>query len=107
MLDKYINELKIKTFRSIATAEERELFAYAQAYRRGEEGLKAFRDRLIAKEINATYDRDAQLAILFNKDTKPYEYATHQAFRVSCETKADKRMAELKAELEAAISTEV
>ena len=104
MLDKYINELRAKIFSTDATAEDRELFAYAQSYKKGEEGLKAFRDRLIAKEINATYDRDAQLAILFNKDEEPYEYATYQAFRVSCKANADTVMANLKIKLETLLS---
>lgn len=103
MLDKYINELRIKINRLEATAEDRERFAYAQAYKRGEEGLKAFRDRLIAKEINATYDSNAQLAILFNKDTEPSEYEAYQAFRAECKTKADEEMARLKEELNVAL----
>lgn len=107
MLDKYINEARAKILNGIATAEDRERFAYAQSYRRGEEGLKAFRDRLIAKEINASYDKDAQLAILFNKDTEPSEYESYQNFRITAKAKVDKRMAALKAELEAVIATEV
>lgn len=100
MLDKYINELRKKIFKGVATAEENERFAYAQSYKKGEEGLKAFRDRLIAREINATYDSNAQLAILFNKDTEPAEYESYQAFRAACKAKVDEHMAKLKAELE-------
>lgn len=104
MLTQYTNELRKKVHSGQATAEDRELFAYAQAYRKGEEGLKAFRRRLISKEINAKYDSNAQIAILFNAESEPHEYATYQAFRIECKARADATMERFRAMLEEAIN---
>lgn len=103
MLAKYINELRKKVHFGEATAEDREMLTYAQAYLKGAEGLRAYRKRLIVREINAVHDRDAQLAILFNEDIEPAEYEAYQAFRIECKAKADATMERLKAELEASI----
>lgn len=103
MLTRYINELRRKVNSIDATPEDRLLFAYAKAYYKGEEALKKFRKRLIAREINAVHDNDAQLAILFNQYIEPAEYEAYQAFRVECKARADATMARLKAELEKAV----
>lgn len=103
MLTQYIDELRKKIFSPEATVEDRERFSYAQSYKKGADALKAYRDRLIAREINAVHDKDAQFAILFNKDTEPEEYEAYQAFRIECKAKVDEHMAKLKAELEASI----
>ena len=73
---------------------------YAFAYRGGVKALAKYRDKLIAEKINAVVDRDAQLAILFNKDTHPDEYEAYQALRVEKKAEADSEMTELRAELE-------
>lgn len=88
------------------TPELIERLNYAKAYRRGEEALTLYRDRAIAAEIGRTYNQDAQLAILFNKDTHPDEYGMYQMFRAECKAKVDAEMAHLKAELEAILAKE-
>lgn len=104
MLTQYINELRKKVHSIDATPEDRLLFAYAQAYRKGEQALSAFRGRLVVKEINTKYDSNAQIAILFNEKSEPHEYATYQAFRALCKQKADEKMSSLKNKLETAIN---
>ena len=76
---------------------------YARAYNNGT--LASFRDRMIEREIGKTYTVGAQIAILYNKDTIPEEYATYQAYRESCKAKVDAEIATLKAELDAAIAS--
>lgn len=99
----YIKNLR-SSIPAFPTPDERAsiepMLSYARAYEKGAEALKAYRDRLIAREINAVHDKDAQFAILFNKDTKPEEHEAYQAFRISCKAKVDELMAKLKAELE-------
>ena len=73
---------------------------YAQAYMRGEEGLKQYRARAVAAKIERVHNKDAQLAILFNEHIHPEEYEAYQAFRVECKAAVDAEMAALKAELE-------
>lgn len=77
---------------------------YAQAYARGEEGLKQYRARAVAAKIEQVHNKDAQLAILFNEHIHPEEYEAYQAFRVECKAAVSAEMAVLKAELEAILN---
>lgn len=72
---------------------------YARAYMSGEEALDKLRGRLIDKELGARHDHAAQIAILFNKETAPTEYAQYQSFRSVCKANVDAEMATLRASL--------
>lgn len=72
---------------------------YAMAYRQGADALKAFRDRLIEREIGKTYSEGAQIAILFNRDIHPDEYEAYQAFRIKCKNSVDAILEGLKKEI--------
>lgn len=75
--------------------------AYARAYKNGADALKRFRDRAITAEICKKYDRDAQLAILFNKDTHPDEYGIYQIYRAECKATVDERIEAMRREISA------
>lgn len=102
-INKYIHSL-IKQLRepdeTTNINEVRAKLAYARAYKNGDEALKRYRDRAIAAEIGKTHDKDAQFAILFNKETEPKEYEAYQAFRAECKARVDARMDGYKKELE-------
>lgn len=106
-IKKYLYTLVKQRSEGNTSPELARRIAYARAYMQGEEGLKRYRDRAISTEIGKTYDKDAQLALLFNKETEPVEYATYQAFRTECKAKVDAEIRLLRAELEAEIETEV
>lgn len=76
---------------------------FISAYINGEKAIKRYRDRAISAEIGKTHDKDAQLAILFNKEAEPEEYEAYQALRAECKARVDAKMAKLKAELEATL----
>ena len=100
----YIYNLNKQFREHTAPADARVKVSYARAYMNGEEGLERYRDRAIAAKIAKTYNQDAQLAILFNKEIHPDEYEAYQAFRVECKAAVDAEMATLKAELEEALA---
>ena len=100
---KYIFNLTNQMREGTASVDARTKLAYARAYMQGEEGLNRYRDRAIASKIAKVYNQDAQLAILFNKDTHPDEYGEYQMFRAECKSAVDAEMAALKAELENAL----
>jgi hypothetical protein len=70
---------------------------FARAYRNGT--IEAYRSRAIEREIGVKFSQGAQLAILFNKDTRPLEYADYQAFRAECKLKVDAKIAAMSAEI--------
>lgn len=100
----YIFRLTKQMREGNAPEDARTKLAYARAYMQGEEGLNRYRDRAIAAKISKTYNQDAQLAILFNKDTHPDEYEAYQAFRAECKVAVDAEMKTLKEELEAILN---
>mgnify|MGYP003290592370 CR=1 FL=1 len=110
MLKTYFKTLKDK-IQSATTVEERNALLkkleYARAYRWGAKALDEFRDKLIASKLNAVVNRDAQLAILFNQAKHPDEYEAYQKLRVDKKAEADVEMLAMRAELEAALETEV
>lgn len=100
----YIFKLAKQMREGNAPADARVKLSYARAYMQGEAGLTRYRDRAIAAEIAKVHDRDAQLAILFNKDIHPEEYEAYQAFRAECKNTVDASIKMLKAELESIIN---
>ena len=100
----YIITLARQIRERTAPEDARVKIAYARAYMKGEEGLNSYRDRAIAAKIGKTYNQDAQLAILFNKDIHPDEYEAYQAFRAECKVAVDAEMKTLKEELEAILN---
>jgi hypothetical protein len=58
--------------------------------------LERYRGSLIANELrNRGYDINYQIAIGFDKDTKPEKYAHFQSVRAECTALVDKRFAEM------------
>ena len=58
--------------------------------------LERYRGLLIAEELNALgYDINYQIAIGFDKDTKPEEYNAYQAIRAQCKARVDGWFAEM------------
>ena len=58
--------------------------------------LERYRGSLIANELYSRgYDINYQIAIGFDKDTKPEEYAHYQSVRAECKALVDKRFAEI------------
>ena len=100
----YIHNLAKQMRERTAPEDAHTKLAYARAYMQGEVGINRYRDRAIAAKIGKTYNQDAQLAILFNKDIHPDEYEAYQAFRVECKAKVDSEMKTLKEELEAILN---
>ena len=100
----YIYNLHKQIREGTAPEDVRTKIVYARAYMNGEEALTRYRDRAIAAKIGKTYNQDAQLAILFNKDVHPDEYEAYQAFRVECKAAVDAEMQILKEELEAVLN---
>lgn len=84
-------------------ANTRKALQFARAYLKGEEALDKLRGRLIDKEIGTRYDHGAQIAILFNKETAPTEFAEYQSFRAACKAKVDADLATMKANLLSAL----
>ena len=76
------------------------MLSYARAIAKGEDALKAYRSKLIAKEINTEVNRDTQIAIMFNRDIEPEEYQKYQDFRAACKAKVDDYLANLQATLD-------
>lgn len=99
-IKQYLYNLMKQAREGDRSPETREKIAYARAYIQGDEALNKYRDRAIAREIGKTYDSDAQLAILFNKDSHPEEYEAYQVFRAECKAKVDAELEAKKAELE-------
>ena len=100
----YIYNLHKQMREGTAPTDVRVKIAYARAYMQGEEALTRYRDRAIAAKIGRTYNQDAQLAILFNKDIHPDEYGMYQMFRTECKAQVDAEMQTYKDELEAALN---
>lgn len=101
-LEQYIYNLRstlpsLPTHAEWATVEP--MLSYARAVAKGAEAVAEYRNKLIAKEINLVVTRDAQIAIMFNKETNPEEYQKYQEFRITCKTKVDDYLAGLQAEL--------
>lgn len=106
-IKEYIIDLRRKQHKPEYASESEAIrikLRYAVAYSGGVKALDKYRDKLIASKINAVVDRDAQLAILFNKDKHPDEYEAYQKLRVDKKAEADSDMAAMKAELEIALS---
>lgn len=62
--------------------------------------LEEFRGDAIDKRLrNRGYNHSRQIAIAFDKDTKPDEYEAYQALRVEVKAEVDAEMAELEAQL--------
>ena len=58
--------------------------------------LERYRGMLVADELNHEgYDINYQIAIGFDKDTKPEEYNTYQAIRARCKVRVDGWFAEM------------
>ena len=87
-------------------AELRTRLQYANAYAKGESGLDALRSKKIEAMIAKKHSIGEQIAILYNKETCPDEYAAYQAFRAECKSKVDAIMAAFRVELEAALLAE-
>lgn len=101
-IDKYIRNLIMQLRNPTETTninKIRAMLTYARAYKQGEEGLKRYRHKAIAAEISRKHDMDAQIAIGFNKDICPEEYAAYQAFRAECKVKVDANMTKLEKEI--------
>lgn len=103
-IKQYVYNLSKQIREGDRSPETREKLAYARACMQGEEGLNKYRDRAIAREIGKTYNADAQLAILFNKDIHPDEYEAYQVFRTECKAKVDSELEAKKVELEEIIN---
>lgn len=98
----YLSELETKANDGEINPGAREYVErveYASAYDRGECALKLYRNKEIEREIGRKYSEGAQIAILYNKDSDPDEYAAYQIFRAECKAKVDLHIAELHAEL--------
>ncbi len=100
-IKKYLYNLIKERREGVPSPELAAKIAYARAYMQGAEALDRYRDRAISAEIGKTYDKDAQLDILFNWETEPEEYAAYQTFRAECKAKVDAELARLAAEVEA------
>lgn len=103
-IKQYVYNLSKQIREGERSPEAREKLAYARAYMQGEAALEKYRDSAIAREIGKTYNSDAQLAILFNKDIHPEEYEAYQTFRTECKAKVDAELEAKKAELEEIIN---
>ena len=57
----------------------------------------------VVRRINEVYSIDDQLAILFNKDTKPNDYADYQLFRQSTKAGVGKELNYVKKELNSVV----
>lgn len=58
--------------------------------------LERYRGNLVAAELNKRgYDINYQIAIGFDKDTKPVEYAAYQRVRAECKDIVDGWFAEM------------
>ncbi len=101
-LERYVRRAWREVIQSPTDTEVRRKFEYAKAYvaEDRETALVKLRSKWIAEEIGKTYDRDAQLAILFNKDIHPEEYEAYQSHRALCKSFVDSVLQKLREEIE-------
>lgn len=103
-INQYLYDLITRERESTDYAERASLMReieFVRAYKNGK--IEAYRGRAIEREIGTKFSQGAQLAILFNKDTCPQEYANYQSFRVECKAKVDQKIAEMIREVESKI----
>ena len=62
--------------------------------------LHILRGEEISSKIRECYPLSAQVAILFDKDTKPDKYAAYQAFRADVKAQVDAEMSAMEADYE-------
>lgn len=105
-ISEYLKKSTIAYVKGGKDAELLPKLQYARAYAKGESGLDAFRSKKIESMIAEKHSIGEQIAILYNKETCPDEYAAYQAFRAECKSKVDASMADLRVELEAALLAE-
>lgn len=59
-----------------------------------------FRGDEISRRIAKRYPLSAQIALLMDKDTKPFEFAEYQTYRAECKAEVDALIAEAETEHE-------